>query len=180
MPLVFGADMDIIVGETPILYVAGIFLRHLTTIYSFVASIVPQRKLLVTRLASPLGVNALRDFALNKIGDAKMNTPSFPNTQIGHIFPAEYLDSIGYQLYHTLRDWMKEQKLPQEFIDALDVSTVLIQYAHYKEKNMLCDASADDIPISLANAVNYIKLFGGEYSDSMTTIQFENMVEVEC
>lgn len=106
-----------------------------------------------------------------------MSTDSLPNVHIGQMFPSEYLDTIANQLYFTLCEWLINQKAPQEFLDALDASLTLTNYTHWKENNNLCDALTDDIPIAVAQAVAFIKLFGGRYSDGASIIGFENKVK---
>lgn len=164
--------------ESPNSQMTGHFLRLL-----FIHNYIPvvdkllQHENLVMSLATPQGVVVLEHFVNWLFGVAKMSINSFHNAHIGRLYPPEYLEATGYQLHELAWNWLREHEAPKEIIDAVSLSTVLVQYAGFMKENNICDALLDSIPVDIACSIQLIKLLGGKYLDGAGTIEFENKVE---
>ena len=91
-----------------------------------------------------------------------MNNEQFLKSEV---FPQEFVENLGESLQSTLMEWLGQQGAPNELVTALDDANVLQRYAAWMRADELSKVLADDLPVTVARATHYVRLFGGVFGD---------------
>ncbi len=85
------------------------------------------------------------------------------NSKAGKLFPQKYLEDLGTDLFQATLSILREQRFTDtaDVANALDLAVVLLQYAHWKETNTLKELFYTEMPMQVAQAVNYLYRFDG-------------------
>lgn len=79
------------------------------------------------------------------------------------MFPAEYIRILGNGLIGQVREWMIENQVPENILEAFDLGNDLHQKALFLQNGELCDVSAEDLFHQVPEAVAMLWTLGANF-----------------
>jgi hypothetical protein len=105
-----------------------------------------------------------------------MNEKDQKLSEVGRIFPWEFVDMISLHAHQVGCEWLRENGAPQILIDVIDHSFYLQTIREHIKSGELQEWDAANLPGSIAEITKGIAELGGVFQDSLTSSNPRNPI----